>query len=67
MDVITQLELCLHEQTQIVANAACIRRVGSQEFLTFYCNPCNSYRASSAHIASYSQIVIENTVHKALL
>ena len=27
MDVTTQLELCLHEQTQIVANAAC--RVGS--------------------------------------
>ena len=31
-DVPTQLELCLHEQTQIVANAAC--RVGSQQFLS---------------------------------
>ena len=28
--VTPQLELCLHEQTQIVASAAC--RVGSQEF-----------------------------------
>ena len=32
MDVNTQLELCLHEQTQIVANAPC--RVGYQQFLT---------------------------------
>ena len=32
MDVAAQLELCLHEQTQIVANAAC--RVGSQQFLS---------------------------------
>ena len=30
MQLANQLELCLHEQTQIVANAAC--RVGSQEF-----------------------------------
>ena len=30
MQLFNQLELCLHEQTQIVANAAC--RVGSQEF-----------------------------------
>ena len=28
MDVTTQLELCLHEQTQVVANDAC--RVGNQ-------------------------------------
>ena len=28
--IANQLELCLHEQTQIVASAAC--RVGSQEF-----------------------------------
>ena len=32
MDVATQLELCLHEQTQTVANAIC--RVGSQQFLS---------------------------------
>ena len=32
MDVTTQLELCFHEQTQIVANAAC--RVGSYQFLS---------------------------------
>ena len=32
MDVTTQLELCLHEQTQIVANAAC--KVGSQQLLS---------------------------------
>ena len=31
MHVITQLKLCLHEQIQIVANAAC--RVGNQRFL----------------------------------
>ena len=31
MDVTTQLELCLHEQTQIVVNVA--YRVGSQQFL----------------------------------
>ena len=41
MDVTTQLELCLHEQTQIVTNAA--YRVGSQQFLSylapFYCDP----------------------------
>ena len=30
MQLANQLELCLHEQTQIVAIAAC--RVGSQEF-----------------------------------
>ena len=30
MQLANQLELCLHEQTQIVASAAC--RVGSQEF-----------------------------------
>ena len=30
MYLATQLELCLHEQTQIVASVAC--RVGSQEF-----------------------------------
>ena len=32
MDVTTQLKLCLDEQTQIVANAAC--RLGSQQFLS---------------------------------
>ena len=32
MDLLTQLVLCLHEQTQIAANAAC--RVGSQQFLS---------------------------------
>ena len=32
MDATTQLELCLHEQTQIVANAVC--RVGGQQFLS---------------------------------
>ena len=45
MDVTTQLELCLHKQTQMLANAAC--RVGNQQFLkqlatrflTFYCDP----------------------------
>ena len=48
MEVTTQLELCLHEQTQLLASAAC--RVGSQQFLglianylfpflTFYFNP----------------------------
>ena len=46
MDVTTQPELCLHEQTQIVANAACI--VDDQKFLCqiasylfpyFHCNP----------------------------
>ena len=31
MGVSTQLELCLHEQTQIVANAVC--GVGSQHLL----------------------------------
>ena len=38
-DVTTQVELCLHEQTQIVANAAC--RVGSQLLVTLlsYCDP----------------------------
>ena len=30
MQLANQLELCLHEQTQIVTSAAC--RVGSQEF-----------------------------------
>ena len=30
MQLANQLELCLHEQTQVVASAAC--RVGSQEF-----------------------------------
>ena len=30
MQLANQLELCLHEQTQIVASAAC--RVGSREF-----------------------------------
>ena len=30
MQLANQLELCLHEQTQIVASAAC--RVGRQEF-----------------------------------
>ena len=30
MQLANQLELCLHEQTQIVASVAC--RVGSQEF-----------------------------------
>ena len=34
MEVTTQLELYLHEQTQIVASAACI--VGSQQFLTCF-------------------------------
>ena len=38
----TKLELWLHDQTQIIANAAC--RVCSQQilsyFLTFYCDPC---------------------------
>ena len=33
MDVTTKLELCLHEQTQIVANTA--YRVGSQQFLCY--------------------------------
>ena len=33
MDVTTQLELCLNEQTQIVPNAA--YRVGSQQFLSY--------------------------------
>ena len=34
MDVTyTQLELCLHEQTQIVANAVC--RVDSQQFISY--------------------------------
>ena len=33
MQLANQLELCLHEQTQIVASAAC--RVGSQEFHTW--------------------------------
>ena len=32
MDVITKLELCFHEQTHIVAKAAC--RVGSKQFLS---------------------------------
>ena len=32
MDVTTQLELCLHEQTQIVGNTAC--RVGSQHAIS---------------------------------
>ena len=41
INVTTQLELCLHEQTHLVANAAC--RVSSQllliysQLLTFYC------------------------------
>ena len=30
MQLANELELCLHEQTQIIASAAC--RVGSQEF-----------------------------------
>ena len=33
MQLANQLELCLHEQTQIVASEAC--RVGSQEFHTW--------------------------------
>ena len=34
MDVTyTQLELCLHEQTQMVANAVCI--VDSQQFINY--------------------------------
>ena len=33
MDVTTQLEFWLHEQTQIVANVAC--RVGSQQFFNW--------------------------------
>ena len=44
MDVTTQLKLCLHEQTQIIANTAC--RVGSQidiqiatRFLSLWCDP----------------------------
>ena len=39
MDVTTQLKLCLHEQTQIVANAA--SRVGSQQFLSLIANFCS--------------------------
>ena len=46
MQPANQLELCLHEQTQIVASAACT--VGCQEFhswiaslplVSFYCDP----------------------------
>ena len=36
MGLTTQLELCLQEQTHIVANAAC--RVGSQQFLSYVDN-----------------------------
>ena len=36
MDITTQLKLYLHEQTQIVANAAC--RVGNQQFFSFIAN-----------------------------
>ena len=47
MDVTTQLELCLHEQTQMVANAAYGVGIGSNFlarllptcFLTFYYDP----------------------------
>ena len=33
MDIINQLELCLHEQTQIVGNATC--SVGSKQILSY--------------------------------
>ena len=33
MYITTQQDLCLHEQIQIVANAAC--RVGSHQFLSY--------------------------------
>ena len=33
MDMATQLVLCMHEQTQIVASGAC--RVGSQQFISY--------------------------------
>ena len=46
MQLANQLELCLHEHTQIVASAAC--RVGSQEFhswiFTFHCDPYSLFK-----------------------
>ena len=48
MQLPNQLELCLHEQTQIVASAAC--RVGSQEF--------HSYSIASLLLVSLLFIVI---------
>ena len=52
MDVPTQLELCLYDQTQIIANAAYIECAGGNflarklatYFLTFYCDPYFLFR-----------------------